>query len=121
MRRRILVQRIAASAVLPFAARAQQPALPVIGFLHAGLPEPNAKFVVAFREGLSATGFIEGQNVTVEYRWAAGLLNSLPFSVIVVSALCADVGFIESSSSMSDSMMISLLRYNPDSCLNPWQ
>src|SRR5262249_31453021 len=59
-------------------ARGQQPATPVIGFLHAGSPEPNAEFVTAFRRGLREAGFVEGQNVTIEYRWAEGQLNRLP-------------------------------------------
>src|SRR5215471_1550369 len=59
-------------------ARGQQPATPVIGFLHAGSLEPNAEFVTAFRRGLREAGFVEGQNVTIEYRWAEGQLNRLP-------------------------------------------
>jgi putative ABC transport system substrate-binding protein len=52
--------------------------MPVIGFLHAGSPEPNAKFVAAFRNGLNESGFVEGKNVTIQYRWAAGRLDVLP-------------------------------------------
>ena len=51
------------------AARAQQPPMPVIGFFNHGAPEATAQFVAAFRKGLNETGYVEGQNVTVEYRW----------------------------------------------------
>jgi putative ABC transport system substrate-binding protein len=61
---------------LPFAARAQ--AIPVIGFLHAGSPEENEKRVAAFRKGLSSGGFVEGRNVSIEYRWARGKNGALP-------------------------------------------
>jgi putative tryptophan/tyrosine transport system substrate-binding protein len=78
MRRRDFIALFGGAAVWPEAARARQPAMPVVGFLHAGSPEPNVKFVEAFREGLSATGYVEGQNVGIEFRWAKGQLNRLP-------------------------------------------
>jgi putative tryptophan/tyrosine transport system substrate-binding protein len=56
----------------PFAARAQTSATPVIGFLHAGSPDENVKRLDALRRGLAAGGFVEGQNVSIEYRWASG-------------------------------------------------
>jgi putative ABC transport system substrate-binding protein len=59
-------------------ARAQQPTMPVIGFLHPGSPEANAKFTAGFRKGLSETGYVEGRNVAIEYRWAHGENGRLP-------------------------------------------
>jgi putative tryptophan/tyrosine transport system substrate-binding protein len=63
----------------PIAAHAQQPTMPVIGYLNAGSPETNpAAYLPAFRQGLAETGFVEGQNVTIEYRWADNHSDRLP-------------------------------------------
>jgi putative ABC transport system substrate-binding protein len=62
----------------PLAARAQQPAVPVIGYLTLGAPEVRALDVAAFRKGLNENGFVEGRNVAIEYRWAQNQLNRLP-------------------------------------------
>ena len=62
----------------PLAARAQQPAMPVIGFLAASSPETNVERLRAFHLGLKETGYVEGDNVTVLYRWAEGHPDRLP-------------------------------------------
>jgi putative ABC transport system substrate-binding protein len=68
--RRELLLLLAWAVITPRTLRAQQKAMPVIGFLSSGSPGPNAPLVAAFRQGLSETGYVEGQNFAIEYRWA---------------------------------------------------
>ena len=98
MKRRQFIVLLNAAVVYPVLVRAQQPTVPIVGFMSSRSPEESGHLVAAFRQGLSDTGFTDGKNLTVEYRWALGEYSRLPAlasdlvqrGVAVIAALGGD-------------------------------
>jgi putative ABC transport system substrate-binding protein len=78
LKRREFISVLGGAAVWPLAARGQQIAMPVVGFLHARVPETSLAQVEAFRRALAENGYVDGQNMRIEFRWARGQYDQLP-------------------------------------------
>jgi len=91
MNRRELILMLGGAMTAARALRAQQKAMPVVGYLGSASPNPNSPNVAAFRQGLGETGYVEGQNVAIEYRWAEGHYDRLPALAADLVARTVDV------------------------------
>ena len=78
MRRREFITLLGGGVTWPLGARGQQAGLPVVGFVNGGAADAAARYLAAFRKGLSETGFVENRNVTVEYHWMEGRYDRIP-------------------------------------------
>ena len=78
MRRRDFITLVGGATMWPFAARAQRPTTPVVGFVNAAAQQDYKRQLAAFLKGLAESGYVEGRNVAIEYRWAEGRIDRLP-------------------------------------------
>jgi putative ABC transport system substrate-binding protein len=122
IQRREFITALGGAVMWPLAARAQQPAMPVIGFLHSGAAGPNARRVAGLRKGLSEAGLVEGQNVAIEFRWADGQEDRLADmaadliqrKVAVIATLSSTVAAVAARNATWDVPIYFLIADPPD-------
>jgi ABC-type uncharacterized transport system substrate-binding protein len=119
MRRREFIRLLGSAATAwPFGAHAQQPAMPVIGFLNSGSPDAFADLVRAFLQGLKEAGYVDGQNVAIEYRWANGQYDRL--AALVDDLVRRRVSVIAATSTPANVMAKARDHYDSD-CFHHWR
>ena len=98
MKRREFITLLGGAAAWPLTVRAQQPAMPVVGFLSSRAPGESADLAAAFRQGLAEAGYVEGQNVSLEFRWGEGRYERLAgYAVELARIIHGGVDFLEVS------------------------
>ena len=106
MRRRDFIAALGSAAAMPMAARAQQSAMPIVGFLSGRALASDADLVAAFRRALGESGFVEGQNIAIEFRWAEGRLDQLPALAAELIERKVAVLFAGASESLSGALRV---------------
>ncbi len=110
MRRREFITLLGGTAASwPLTARGQQPAIPVIGYLHSASASGWAPFINSFRNGLKETGYVEGRNIAVEYRWAEGQIDQLPALAADLVARPVAAIFVDTRSTLAAKAAITMI------------
>jgi putative tryptophan/tyrosine transport system substrate-binding protein len=110
VKRREFITLLSSAAAWPRAARAQQPEMPVIGFLNAQSPDGPTEQLRGFRLGLKETGYVEGENVTIEYRWAENQIDRLPALAAKATTTTIPIVFLAADDPVRLGLVASLAR-----------